>query len=146
MAKIPKVSRIYPIPQKIRKTKRVNSAETPLIQKTDTAQLKFLKDGVKPKTKEQAKLLVAQQLYWMLKGNYKNYKHAKIAYAEFAVKHYDEVKKLSKKDMPSASIHPLSPLMPFYAIRTARILITDMFRKKSPAEIKLKELAAKNAK
>ena len=142
MAKIPKVSRIYPIPThkktKIKKTHKTQPRiETP---KEQFPPLLFLRNIKNPTAADIAKDISFRQLYWLNKGNYKEYKQAKIDYAEFALNHYDEIKHLTKKDMPSINIHPLSPLLPFYAIRFARIFITDMFRKKTPAEMKLIEL------
>jgi len=142
MARIPKILRITPIP-KAKRTKIKNTVNAQ--PKIDTTQqlppLIFLPNIKNPTATDVAKDIVYRQLYWMNKGNYKGYKQAKIDYAEFAVKNYDKIKNLTKKDMPKLQIHPLSPLMPFYAIRFARILITDMFRKKTPAELKLIELA-----
>ena len=146
MARTPKVSRIYPVPHPKPKGRIKKSNSETLIQKSHAQQLQILTGGQKPTTKDIAKVMLANQTYWMLKGNYKQFKQARINYAEFAVKHYDEIKTLRKEDMPQASIHLLSPFLPFYAIRFARIFLTDMFRKKTPAEIKLKELALANKK
>lgn len=144
MAKITRISKLNSIPRKTRTIKKQAIKNNDIRQMSNPAQLNLLKGTKTPQLKDMAKLLAAKQLYWMLKGSYKNYKKAKIEYAEFAVKHYDDIKTLTKNDMPRATIHPLSPLMPLYAIRTARILITDMFRKKTPAELKLKELFKPN--
>ena len=62
-------------------------------------------------------------------------------YADYAVKNYEAVKTLPKEKVPTISVWGLSPLIPFYAIRYARILITDIFRKKTPAEKQLAKLA-----
>lgn len=133
-AKIPKVSRIAPIPQISKRAKKIKKA------KSGTLLGKVLNEKqMEEKHKILSQLLFAR-LYFIKKGSYKNYRQAKIKYAEYAAENYDAVKTLPKNKVPTMSMHHLSPLMPFYAIRTARILITDMFRKKTPAELKLAQL------
>ena len=135
--KIPKVSRIYELPVVHKKRKAVKKY----------IKLEEIKDYLpvimsKPKNnfeKEHDNLskLIYAKLYFLNKGSYKKYKAAKIMYAEYAVKNYEAVKTLPKEKIPEVSIWGFSPLLPFYAIRYARILITDLFRKKTPAEKEL---------
>ena len=144
MARIPKVSRITPIPIVKRRTKirKTNNAQPKIeMRQQQLPPLVFIRNVQHPTAVDVAKDITLRKLYWLNKGNYKGYKQAQIDYAEFAVNHFDEIKHLTKKDMPSVNIPLLSPFLPFYAIRYARILITDMFRAKTPAEIMLKELA-----
>lgn len=142
MARIPKVSRIYPIPKaKKTKTKKPHNTQPKIgTPQEQFPPLVFIRNVQHPTAVDVAKDISLRQLYWLNKGNYKGYKQAKIDYAVFAVKHYDEIKHLTKKDMPSVHIPLLSPFLPFYAIRYARILIMDMLRTKTPAERKLIEL------
>ena len=96
MAKITRISKLNSIPRKTRTIKKQAIKNNDIRQMSNPAQLNLLKGTKTPQLKDMAKLLAAKQLYWMLKGSYKNYKKAKIEYAEFAVKHYDDIKTLTK--------------------------------------------------
>ena len=137
--KIPKVSRIAEIPQIYKKTK--------VKRKTKKDFTKVLTNNVKSNFDDKHDILIRliyAKLYYLNKGSYKNYKKAKILYAEYASKNYEAVKTLPKEKIPQVSIWGFSPLLPFYAIRYARILITDMFRKKTSAEKELMRLTKEN--
>ena len=90
MAKITRISKLNSIPRKTRTIKKQAIKNNDIRQMSNPAQLNLLKGTKTPQLKDMAKLLAAKQLYWMLKGSYKNYKKAKIEYAEFAVKSYDK--------------------------------------------------------
>ncbi len=100
MARIPKVSRIAPIPKAQRKTKiRKNNSAQPKIEmpQQQFPPLVFLRNVQNPTAADVAKDIAFRQLYWLNKGNYKGYKQARIDYAEFALKQYDEIKHLTSQ-------------------------------------------------
>ena len=136
--KIPKVSRIYDLPV-VKKTKHKKS-KIKEIENLLPVQMIMPKKGFEEEHKNLS-LLLYQKLYYLNKGNYKKYKQAQKMYAEYAVKNYEAVKTLPKEKIPQITILGFSPLLPFYAIRYARIFITDLFRKKTPAEKELLRLA-----
>ena len=140
----------YMVFKKVPKVKVSRIAEMPEIYRTKPKKNKKIKAQqdmtIPPEQKFEtehnnlSRLLYAR-LYFLNKGKYKQYKQAKIMYADYAVKNYEAVKTLPKEKVPTISVWGLSPLIPFYAIRYARILITDIFRKKTPAEKQLAKLA-----
>ena len=139
--KIPKVSRIYELPVVHKKRNAVKKYKK-LEEIKDYLPVIMSKPNNKyEKEHENLSKLIYSKLYFLNKGSYKNYKKAKIFYAEYAAKNYEAVKTLPKEKIPSISIWGLSPLLPFYLIRYARIQITDLFRKKTPAEKELARLA-----
>lgn len=89
-------------------------------------------------TQKKAINLLTQKLVHSLNGNYKGYKQATIDYANLAVKNFDEVKSIKS---PKATISIFSPLLPLYAFRITKVIIRDIFRKKTNAEKTLKQLA-----
>ena len=86
---------------------------------------------------QQSQKLLFNKIVYALNGNYKVYKKSSIEYANFALNNYEKVKNIHP---PKASISLFSPLLPFYAFRILRTHITDLFRKKTPAEKTLRQL------
>ena len=81
--------------------------------------------------------ILLKKMISTIKGNYKGYRQATIEHANLAVNNFDKMKNVKP---PKFSISIFSPLLPFYFLRFLRIHVTDLFRKKTPAEKALKKM------